>query len=570
MNPAPGHLLRDLESIHHAFGGRHAERKLALLRQLQKTRLRSADAVLRLHEALCFLRAYPDGPAVLAQVERMLRTFHRREDLQAHADALQDSGIAGTPIVYSFYAPTAEWLARRWPKQLKVDWSEIEQPQLVEHLLPMLVLEAEIPALDEWAFDLDAWVRELAGPHESDASFLIRRFAALPASAEIRQLLFEDSGITIRLKPGRDTPSRTAAGVPVRRVHWQRADLSGARPDLATAIHHRPLSVRPMSVSKGEQLIDQARIAMATRSRDLDVFAYGDPRDVRLVEWEDGLSFAVIGAVPERRLLLEAVYGFLTLKNGVPIGYVLNSALYGSAEIAYNVFDTYRGGEAAHIYGRVLATVRHLFHVDAFTIFPYQLGGHGNDEGLASGAWWFYQKLGFRARDRAVLSLMRSELRKIRHDPRHRSSPSTLRTLAEENVYYYDGPSREDVIGILPLANAGLAVTREMARRFGSDREAALEACRLEAAARLGIAPSRGRRAGVVGSSPGERRAWDRWAPLVTVLPGLDRWSRAEKRALVEVIRAKGGRRESEFVHRFDRHRKLRAALRRLIARTAD
>ena len=55
--------------------------------------------------------------------------------------------------------------------------------------------------------------------------------------------------------------------------------------------------------------------------------------------------------------MLECVYAFLTLKNGIPIGYVLTSALMESAEIAYNVFDTYRGAEAAHVYARVLAMV---------------------------------------------------------------------------------------------------------------------------------------------------------------------------------------------------------------------
>ena len=39
---------------------------------------------------------------------------------------------------------------------------------------------------------------------------------------------------------------------------------------------------------------------------------------------------------------------------------------------------------------------------DSFTIYPYQLGDD-NDEALQSGAWWFYQKLGFRAKDRGVL-----------------------------------------------------------------------------------------------------------------------------------------------------------------------
>ncbi len=281
---------------------------------------------------------------------------------------------------------------------------------------------------------------------------------------------------------------------------------------------------------------------------------------MRIFDCGEGLELAAIGMIPERRLLLEAVYGFLTLKNGVPIGYVLNSALFGSAEMAYNVFETYRGAEAAHIYGRVMATVCALFGSDSFTIYPYQLGGDGNDEGLQSGAWWFYQKLGFRPKDPATLRLMRSELRRMRSNPRHRSSLSTLRQLAQENVYLHCGREREDVIGLLPLANVGLAVVSSLARRFGSDRGRAERVLAREAAERLGTG-------GMRDLTAGQRLAWRRWAPLVAVLPGLDGWSAAEKRALGEVVIAKGGRRESDYVRLFDAHRKLRSASRRLARR---
>lgn len=557
---SPLQQLRALESLRQTYGADAEQRKLVLLRTLERARLRSAGAVHRLHEVLCFLRAYPDGPGVLTHIERMLRTFAQRPDLRAHADALQDSGIAGTLTVFSFFTSTAQWLAERWPDRLSVEWAGVERPDLLERALHLLVLDAEVPAIDEWSFPLDDWIERLKGPGETDATFLIRRLGALNASAEVRQLLFEEIGLSIRLAAGPDTPSRTRARVPERGIHWQRTPLSSARPDLCRDVQRPPQSVRPVSRAEGQRLIDRAREAMVTRSRDLDVFAYGDPADVRLVDCGDGLAFAVIGAIPERRLLLEAVYGFLTLKNGVPVGYVLNSALYGSAEIAYNVFDTYRGAEAASIYGRVLATVRHLFGADTFTIYPYQLGGHGNDEGLASGAWWFYQKLGFRARDPGVLALMEQELARIRRNPKHRSSLATLRVLGEQNVYLHCARCREDVIGILPLANIGLAVADRIARRFGADRERARAECAREAASRLGGRAFHARNAG-------ERLAWDRWAPLVTILPGVQRWSASAKRALVEVIRAKGSRRESDFVHRFDAHAPLRRAVRQLARR---
>ena len=283
-----------------------------------------------------------------------------------------------------------------------------------------------------------------------------------------------------------------------------------------------PVRVVPATGDEAGRLLDLARESMVTRQRDLDVFQWGDRRDVRLAHFPDGLTFVVIGAVPERRLLLESVYGFLTLKNGVPVGYVLVSALFGSSEIAYNVFETFRGGESGRIYGKVLALTRQLFGPDVFTIFPYQLGGYGNPEALASGAWWFYQKLGFRPRAPRVVKLMEEELARMKVDPKHRSSLATLKVLASENLYFHLGKERDDAIGLLELPNVGLAVTDMLARRFGSDRERAEAVLILEARDLLGLRS-------LSGWSEGERLAFRRWAPLVTILPGVARWSASRK-----------------------------------------
>ena len=58
-----------------------------------------------------------------------------------------------------------------------------------------------------------------------------------------------------------------------------------------------------------------------------------------------------------------------------------------------------------------------------------------------------------------------------------------------------------------------------------------------------------------------ERAAWRRWSPFMLALPGLSRWSAAERRALARVVRAKGGRRESDFARLFDAHPRLTTAL---------
>ena len=556
LHQAASSLLRRLEVLRDSFGGDTGGRKLELLGALEARPLRNAAEVLRLHECLCFLAAYPDDRRVLARVERMLDSFSRRADLVRHATDLADTGIAGTRIHYRFLAATAEWLSRRWPDRLTIDWPEYTDVDRLERFLSLLVHYGETPGLDEWDYTVRQWLGRLKGRRETDAVFLVRRLSALQADTVTRETVYESLEIPLTLAPGADTPSRTRARWPTSPVVFVKKALSRTRPRLPADAVRRPRRVRSVSGDKAMRLIELAREAMVTRQRDLDIFCHASPRDVRLVDWGDGLQFAVFGAPPERRLLLEAVYGFLTLKNGVPVGYVLASALFGSSEIAYNVFDTYRGGESAPIYGKVLATVHHLFRSDAYTVFPYQLG-QDNDEAIDSGAWWFYQKIGFFPKHPRALRIMRRELARMKRDPSHRSSDATLRALADHNLYYFLRRKRWDVIGDDFFPNVGLKISDYLAGRFGSDREEATRTCAREAAELLGL-PS------LKGFSPGERIAWDRWAPLVRILPGVTRWSATDKRALVAVVRAKGGARESDFVALFDRHAPLRRALLRL------
>jgi hypothetical protein len=516
--------------------------------------VRGARAVERLHEALCFLRAHPDDAGVLADVTAMLASFSRRSDLRRHAHALESTGIAGTAIRFSFYAGTARWLAARWGNRLTVDWKAFANREALERVFPLISLFSETPGLDELDLGVRGWVKRLKGRDETDAAFLIRRLAALGRDSFENEWAYEALDLPLVLAPGPGGPSRTEAAAEVPAVSFRTAPLDGGRPDVRREVACPPARVVPATSAEGRRFLDLAREAMITRQRDLDVFQWGDPHDVRLAHFPDCLTFVVIGAVPERRLLLESVYGFLTLKNGVPVGYVLVSALFGSSEIAYNVFETFRGGESGRIYGKALALTRHLFGPDVFTIFPYQLGGYGNPEALASGAWWFYQKLGFAPRAPRVVKLMKEELARMKADPKHRSTLATLKVLASENLYFHLGKKRDDAIGLLELPNVGLQVTDMLARRFGSDRERAEAVLILEARDLLGLKS-------LSGWSEGERLAFRRWTPLVTILPGIARWSAAEKHALTAVLRAKGGRRESDFVRLFDRHRKLRRAV---------
>jgi hypothetical protein len=556
MSAGAARQLKRLAALKGFYGGDAAASKIALLREMERRRLARPRDVLALHEVLCFLRAYPDDAQVLEIVGRMLDAFARRGDLARCRRELADSGIAGTKIHYRFYWITARWLAQRWPRNLAIDWDEIEDPERIERLLPVLAAYFESLALDALDLTPREWLRRLAGPGETDASFLIRRFDRLAAAPVLKETLYEEVDVPIVLSPGTDTPSRTRAKLRNGPIVFQTRPLARERPSLVDEVRRPPRAVRPLAPREARRAIDLAREAMVTRSRDLDAFAYADERDVRMVDCGDGLQFACYGMLPERRHVLEAVYGFLTLRNGVPIGYVLASALLRSSEVAFNVFETYRGAEAGPVFGRVISMVRHLFGSDAFAIDPYQLG-YGNEEGLKSGAWWFYYKLGFRPRDAHVRRVLRSELARMKARPGHRSSVKVLEKLASDYLYLFLGRPRRGVLGLFSPGALGLRLSRAVTERFGADRERAARECAREAAARLGLRSLRG-------FTRDERTAWERWSPLILRLPGVERWSAAQRRALILVVRAKGGRRESDFVSRFDRHRPLCDALLRM------
>lgn len=549
--------LARLVSTSREFGGGAALVKHGLLEALARRSLSSAAEVRELHDQLCFLRAYPDNAELLELVERLLAGFSRRSDLRRHAQALADSGIDGTATYYRFFWPVARWLAERWPDRLELTWSDPDAAARLGGVLPQLVTAPEAVALKRLEEPARRKLGRLLATGETDAAFLVRRIGAMPGDSFTREGLHDGLDLEYRLSPGPATPSRTRARHRESPVVFRRRRLDRSRPDLARELRRPPRAVRSVPQAEGRRLIDLALEAMVTRSRDLEAFGYGDPRDVRLVDDGGGLQFACLGVVPERRRELHATYGLVSLLSGVPIGYVQADVLFESVGLSFNTFPEFRGGETARVFGRLLAAMKQLFGAKSFSFEPYQLGHH-NEEAIESGAWWFYRKLGFAPRDAAALRLARREESTLRRDERHRSSKATLRQLAAHPMLWPERPNPPPP----PPWDLGLVIARELAARGGADRETATQRAVDETRALLGLRS-------LTGWTRDERRALDRWSPLALALPGIERWSPAERRELGRVIRTKGARRETDFVRRFDAHRKLRRAVLKLAKRAS-
>jgi hypothetical protein len=551
-------ILAALEQAREKFDKYSDNHKAELLDVLAEARFRTASELFRFHELLCFMRAYPDGPKVLERVDVLLGCFDLRADLKKLAKELVNTGISGTRIDYEFYWVTAEWLCRHWPDSIEVRWDQpFANGHKLHDMLRSLLPYAELILLDESGFEPREWIELVKGPDETDAAFLVHRFQKLQCRDVTREMTYEDLDIPMSIIPGPDTPSRTKARYADAPIVFQKKPRSNKRPVLRREIRRPPKKVTPVSRQEGAELIKLARQSMVTREREVDAFANASADDVFIVDCEQGLQFIGMGARPDKRHILESVCIFLIVKNGMPIGYVQPCSLFGSAEVNFNVFESFRGADAGWLYGRALATIHHLTKADCFVLDPYQVGGHGNIEGLKTGAWWFYYKMGFRPRDPYIRQLGFAEARKVKANARYRTPIPVLRELGEGEMYLYLDKKRDDVLSVFPLANLGLQVTRMLADRFGADREKAIATCVKEASNLLGVKTLRG-------MTKSEREAWERWSPLLVSLPGVKRWGIKHKRDAAALISAKGSQHELEYLHKLDGHKPLRNALAKL------
>jgi hypothetical protein len=245
----------------------------------------------------------------------------------------------------------------------------------------------------------------------------------------------------------------------------------------------------------------------------------------------------------------------MLFKNGVPVGYGGGWPFLGTCRIGVNVFAPFRGGESALLFGEVLRVYRQCFGVRRFVAEPSQFGGT-NREGLRSGAFWFYYRLGFRPVDAEAARRASAEWSLLAAHPSYRTPERQLRGFTDSDIELSLEPTAE-----IETSHLSDLVTRWIGARFGGDRAAAQRAATQDVARALD-ATDRSR------WPEDEAHAFAALAPLVAQISGLAGWPAADRRSLVLLMRAKGGD-EFRFHDRLRRHRRFAAALQALATRGA-
>jgi len=559
--PMLDRLLARLEQEKTNFSRGNAAQILHLLTALSRHEFRDPQPLIRFHDALLFLRAYPHNAAVLRQAERLLGSFAGRVERLGAAsvdmsvfDPEQVSGIAGTTMQDTWNYDVVRWLARRFPRNVSIDWTDYDQESRLAPTLARFIPLLEDDANVEADVPYREWLQAASG-RRGILPWLLEQFERLPIAGHEKAELYNSLGLTVKWELDNLRASRTRNWRAVRSVFYQqgpllrRSEVSLAK-ELAS-----PLPLRRLSRREGERVMDLVREIMAVRYRELYGTTLGDPSSV--VEGRPGRGAQIFlwGLPPERRLPLRAYLAGFTLKNGVPINYIEGISLFEWMEVGFNTFYAYRDGESAWHYAQALRLLSQLHGIRCISVYPYQLGDL-NEEAIASGAFWFYRKLGFRPGRPEIRRLLAREEHKIAVRPGYRTPAATLRKLAAGHVFYELPGADAGAWDRFRVRNLGFRVNRYMAEKFGGDAERMRQVASANLARRLGLDTQR--------LSRPERTAMENFAAVVALAPDFPRWSKDEKRKLAAIIRAKAGADEARYVRLLQSHSRLRAAVLRL------
>lgn len=530
-----------------------------LLRACTTASVEAADVLAEYHDALLFMCAYPRSRSLRHAAEQALEActpaaarLVQRARVQRR---LQGSGLPWTRTAVAFGLPIARWLAHRWP-----DLSRIDSVGEGARQLPALVRHAWSPIEDESlaaAGDTQELLESCGCPTESRLAWLVQQLDSLAVADALRDDLYDSLQIFVSIDLAASDMARARLRGPSVRLH--RHDGRAARAADVAAQLRRPLpQSRRMDKAMRTHLIDTARATLAVLGRETDPISLCDDRNVEYLELGRGVCIALYSAVPGRRFALDAHVGFVLFKNAIPVAYGGGWPFLGLCKIGVNIFPAFRGGESAYLFTEVLRVYAQRFAVQVFEVEPYQFGA-GNAEGLQSGAFWFYYRLGFRPVDPKVALLARQEFDRMHADRAYRSPLTVLRRMARGNIRL---PVAAQAKGVEPVDAAALsvAVSQWIAARFAGDRREAQRHAMAQVCRALGVSPRPRWPAS-------EWQAFCSFAPLMAMVNDLDRWTLREKRDCVALLRAKGATPERRYFERLAAHQRFRAAMQALVPR---
>ncbi len=399
---------------------------LALLASYNNFKITQPTVLKAFHQMLIFHLAYPSSANTLKIVQQEIQRITEMANGIKSLQALANSGLPNTAICCSFSSSLSDWLCHEYGKAVFIEGSTAS-PETIQNIFQAILPGIEYENSTQENLSLIARIQKIAGfknAHEQ-LKWLMQLFRQANLPALVKEEMYRQLSIYIQWDIASLPITIDALRYKGQSTYYHKDFIRNINSHKIVNTKLKPN--RNISNKQKTALLDFMKLSLAKMCRETDPITYGDINQLKLFEMGRGVQIALVGMQMERRLTLESYIGFMAFKNGIPVSYGGGWIWGHRCKIGVNIFPAFRKGESAWLFSQILRLYHQYYTIQHFVVKPYQFG-KGNPEGLQSGAFWFYYKLGFRPESNIIAQNATFEYQKIQSDKNYRSSIKTLQS----------------------------------------------------------------------------------------------------------------------------------------------
>jgi len=535
---------------------KNARAQLAGLNFFSRHKKVGPSQLLEYHDALLFLSAWPYDEKVFSfardELKRLAELLQTHQHDKSWQYRLSGSGLPFTELRAQYSAALVTWLLKKFHDDVVPLEAGIKNDSLQALLRSILPgVEFYQAALD----DLPAWKRiELVGGsyHDQEAlSWMIDQVKNQDWSPVLKDLVYDQLKIFVSWKLKDEFYNRSFLRLSPTKIHNQndRENKLNRR----SAIGERLSKQRKLRKEEKEDLIAIARVSLAMYYRETDPFSFAGESETSRFNMGNGTEIALFGMIKERQLSLESYIGYMIFRNGIPVAYG-GGWLFGfRCSIGINIYPPFRGGRSSELFLQVLRLYHQEYGVKTFVVKPYQFGKK-NPEGIKSGAFWFYYKLGFRPSDEVTKTLAAAECKKVNSNRSYRTPATLLKAFTNGNLELKLSNNNAENFDAEKLS---FAVTKLARDQFAGNRTKASAFFKKQALSFLGLQQH-------PFHSANESKVFMNWASALSCLPGRENWNKNQRAQFLKIVEWKSSGCEKKFLLTLQRHNGFWSSVKKL------
>ncbi|MBC7384475.1 MAG: hypothetical protein H7296_16025 [Bacteroidia bacterium] len=453
--------------------------KQQVLNQLLEVEFASKKFNIQLHNALLFSLVYPVNEEIYKLtdqvMQKLVQTVSRK--VVENADEYYNSGISGSMVCARFGLLLNQWLLIQNTDMLQLSSIEGENSDLVSKLTFTLnPVEQELMPDDACYYN--EWKEMYLGSISDNTKLLtyyVNACLQMTGSISYKESIFSGFDFYTQFLLDKKLQGLSLGRQTKGEIHFHPNGIQ-KKTDLELVIKQGKPKAFVLTTAEKINLVNLARGTMASLLRETDTFSYAQIPETELFDMHNGISVALYYMIPEQKFALQSYVGYLLFKNGVPMAYGGCWLFARQAAFGVNVLPPYRGGESANVVCQLLRLYFHRFQLQQFTVDPYQIG-QGNEDGISSGAFWFYYKLGFRPMQKQYAELADAEMLKMAIDKSYKTPLNTLIILANSELYW---KQKDSPAVYYPLLKVSEVISRYVCDYYAGNRRLALNAAKLK------------------------------------------------------------------------------------------